>query len=256
MKKIYSLLSIVFISAALTAQVNVTYQVDITNYLAAGNVLGANGIRIGGDFAATGGMNVALPMIDWTPSDPASAMTDLGSNIWSITVTYDNATIGATQQYKFVNNDWGTNEGTDTTNTIGAGGCGTDDGSGNVNRILVIPATDVIYQFCWDQCTKCDGSDPIVTVGIIEASVNIGVVAISPNPVSNSTDINFTLQNASEVSISIFDIMGKEVKTITNSTEAAGFHSYTIDVTSLPSGNYVYRVVAGDAVSSGNIVKL
>ncbi len=262
MKKIYLLITTLSIYLSTFTQVNVTYQVDITNWLSGGGTLSADGIRIGGDFVATSGTNGALPMAAWGPSDPSCAMTDLGSNIWSVTVEYPNASIGVTQLYKFVNGNWNGscpecfNEGIDTTNTIGADGCGTDDGAGNVNRTFIIPATDIILQFCWDACTKCDGSDPVVTVGINDTPVNIGTVVISPNPVSTNADINFTLQNASEVNISIFNLMGEEVKSITNSTEAAGFHNYSIDVTSLPSGNYIYRVVAGDAVSSGNIVKL
>lgn len=255
MRKIYSLLSIVMISAALSAQVNVTYMVDITDYLAAGNVLGAGGIRIGGDFGATGGMNGATAMASWSPSDPTCAMLPIGGNVWAIVVTYPDASIGLDQPYKFVNNDWGTNEGTDAGNTIGADGCGTDDGAGNVNRHLVIPAEDLMLQYCWDHCFKCDGSDPIV-LGIHDNNIGLGNVTITPNPVTNNAVISFNLQAASTVEVSVFNMMGQEVSTVVNSTEAAGAHVYNVDMTALPAGNYIYRVVAGDAVTSGNIVKL
>jgi len=254
MKKIYSLLSILFVAGAVNAQVNVTYMVDVTNYLAAGNTLGAGGIRIGGDFAATGAMNGAAAMAAWTPSDPTCALTDMGSNVWGIIVTYPTSSIGLTQPYKFVNNDWGTNEGTDTTNTIATNGCGTDDGGGNINRALVIPDADIMLQYCWDACFRCDGSDPIVLS--VEDVNPISAVAVSPNPVTTNATISFSLQNASEVAISIVNLMGQEVLTINNSNEAAGNHSYNVDVTAIPAGNYIYRVVAGDAVTSGNIVKL
>ena len=184
MKKIYSFFSVLFITAAMTAQVNVTYMVDITDYLAAGNVLGAGGIRIGGDFAATGGMNGAAAMAAWAPADPTCALTDMGGNVWGIVVTYPDASIGLDQPYKFVNNDWGTNEGTDAANTIGADGCGTDDGAGNVNRHLLIPDADIMLQYCWDRCFKCDGSDPIV-LGIFDTPTSLGAVTVSPNPVSS-----------------------------------------------------------------------
>ncbi len=255
MKKIYSLLSVLFITAALSAQVKVTYMVDITDYLAAGNVLGAGGIRIGGDFGALAATNDGVAMVSWAPSDPTCAMTDLGGNVWGIVVTYPEASIGLEQPYKFVNNDWGTNEGVDAANTIGADGCGSDDGAGNVNRLLTIPGQDIMLQFCWDHCFKCDGSDPIV-LGIFDTPTSLGTINVSPNPVSSSASFNFTLQNSSDVTISIFNMMGEEVSTKTNSTEAAGNHTYTVDVTSLPAGSYIYRVVAGDAVTSGNVVKL
>ncbi|MBK8342890.1 MAG: T9SS type A sorting domain-containing protein [Bacteroidetes bacterium] len=254
MKKIYSFLSILFVTGALTAQVNVTYMVDITNYLAAGNTLGAGGIRIGGDFAATGGMNGATAMAAWTPSDPTCALTDMGSNVWSITVTYPTSSIGMTQPYKFVNNDWGTNEGTDAATTIATDGCGTDDGGGNINRTLLIPDADVMLQYCWDACFKCDGSAPEV-LGVENVNAISGVV-VSPNPVSTNATISFNLTTGAEVSVSIMNMMGQEVLTVANANEVAGNHAYSIDVTSLPAGNYVFRVIAGDAVTSGNIVKL
>lgn len=254
MKKIYSLLSILFVAGAVNAQVNVTYMVDITNYLAAGNTLGAGGIRIGGDFGALAAENAGTAMASWTPSDPTCALMDMGSNVWMITVTYPTASIGMTQPYKFVNNDWGTNEGTDAANTIATDGCGTDDGGGNINRTLVIPDADVMLQYCWDACFKCDGSDPIV-LGVENVNLVSGVV-VSPNPVSTTAAISFNLQAAAEVSVSIINMMGQEVYTIANANEVAGNHAYSVDVTTLPAGNYVYRVIAGDAVTSGNIVKL
>lgn len=255
MKKIYSFFSVLFITAAMTAQVNVTYMVDITDYLAAGNVLGAGGIRIGGDFEANGGMNGATPMLSWSPADASCAMTDMGSNIWGIVVTYPDTSVGNVQQYKFVNDNWGTNEGTDVANTIGADGCGSDDGAGNVNRLLTVPAEDLMLQYCWDHCFKCDGSDPIV-LGIFDTPTSLGSVTVSPNPVSTNASFNFTLQNASDVTISIFNMMGEEVSSTTSNTSAVGVQSYSVDVTSLPAGSYIYRVVAGEAVTSGNVVKL
>ncbi len=254
MKKIYSLFAALMITGALSAQVNVTLMVDITNYLAAGNTLGANGIRVGGDFGATGGMNGATAMAVWTPSDPTCALVDMGSNIWGITVTYPTASVGLTQYYKFVNNDWGTNEGTDAATTIATDGCGVDDGGGNINRTLVIPDADIMYLFCWDACFKCDGSDPIVLS--VEDFNAISNLTVSPNPAVVNTNINFNLNEASDVTINVFNLMGQQVMSINNGTQAAGNHNYTIDMNTLPAGNYVYHVVAGESVTSGNIVKL
>jgi hypothetical protein len=254
MKKIYAFFTALLITGALSAQVNVTYMVDITNYLAAGNVLGANGIRVGGDFGATAGMNGAAAMAVWTPSDPTCALVDMGGNVWGITVTYPTASVGLTQYYKFVNNDWGTNEGTDPGNTIGAEGCGVDDGAGNVNRTLVIPDADIMYLYCWDACYRCDGSDPVVLS--VEDYNAISGLSVSPNPALTNTNINFNLSEASDVTISVYNLMGQEIMTVNNGTQSAGNHSYSLDMTSMPAGNYVYHVVAGNSVTSGNIVKL
>ncbi|MEY3504446.1 MAG: hypothetical protein RL349_1039, partial [Bacteroidota bacterium] len=126
---------------------DVTYKVDVTNYLAA-NTLAANGIRIGGNFGDNGSSTAS-----WTPSDPSCAMTDEGNNIWAITVSYPVASLGATQLYKFVNGDWGSNEGTDPANTIAVDSCGVDDGGGNINRTYALMPGTVCY--VWDACTAC-----------------------------------------------------------------------------------------------------
>ena len=130
------------------APVTVTYQVDVTDYISGGATLNTNGIRVGGNFSTIG---ASLP--DWTPSNAACAMTDLGNGLWSIAVTYPASAIGTTQLYKFVNGDWGTNEGI-ATSLIAVDGCGIND-NGNINRQLVIPATNTTYTFCWDKCTAC-----------------------------------------------------------------------------------------------------
>jgi len=125
MKKIYNLALLVLFAFAANAQVNVTYSVDVTEYIAAGGTIANNGIRIGGDFGSQGASNNGNTMSDWNPTDANSALTDMGNNVWSITVTY--AAPGATQSYKFVNGDWGMNEGTDEGSTIASDGCGVDE---------------------------------------------------------------------------------------------------------------------------------
>jgi hypothetical protein len=104
MKKTLTLAAALVASAAF-AQVSVTYKVDITDYLGGGATLGAAGMRIGGNFATQTATNGTNAMVDWSPSNQYSAMTDEGSNIWAITVTYPSTAVGATQLYKFVNND-------------------------------------------------------------------------------------------------------------------------------------------------------
>ena len=53
MKKVFTLLAMVAFGFAAHSQVTVTYKVDVTAYIAAGNTLSPNGIRIGGNFGET-----------------------------------------------------------------------------------------------------------------------------------------------------------------------------------------------------------
>lgn len=224
------------------SQVNVTYQVDVTNYIAGGNTIDPTGIRVGGDFT-TQGASVA----DWTPSDPSAAMTDLGSNIWSITVQYPAASVGATQSYKFVNGDWGMNEGTDPGTTIAIDGCGIDDGGGNINRQLVIPASDITYTFCWDSCVQCNGAAPTAS---LEDEVFSGL-SVTPNPSVDLVTFDFG-DVLGDVAINIYDLSGKLV----SSTEASS-GSATVNIVDLHSGSYIYTLTtASGASTSGKLMKL
>lgn len=250
MKKIYLVLCLAFITLGVSAQVTVTYRVDITNYLGAGNVLGAGGMRVGGNFADQA---VTSGQVNWSPSDPSCAMTDLGNNIWSIDVTYPATSVGLTQLYKFVNNDWGTNEGTDPNNTIATNGCGVDDGAGNVNRTLVIPAANVTYEFCFDACFQCDGSSPDVT-GINNVTVSKGV-AVGPNPFNDQLSFSYNLKSSTNVIVNIVNMIGETVASTDFGYQAYGSNRGDMNVSSLPAGTYFYVLTAGNDVAKGSIVK-
>ena len=87
----------------------------------------------------------------------------------------------------------------------------------------------------------------IPTTGVVAYSKgDLNLYAASPNPTSNSININFTLNNPSKVDIDVVDVTGKLVKSVkgTETFSAAGKHSVTLDVTSLESGSYFYSVTA------------
>ncbi|HWY37943.1 MAG TPA: T9SS type A sorting domain-containing protein [Bacteroidia bacterium] len=91
---------------------------------------------------------------------------------------------------------------------------------------------------------------PVVTVpttGTIAYSQgDLSLYAASPNPASNTVNINFTLKNPSKVDIEVIDITGKVVKTIKGSDtfSSTAKHAVTIDVTNLEAGSYFYSVNA------------
>ena len=232
------------VSGAYSFQTNfdVTYKVDITNYLAGGATLAANGIRVGGNFGDFGGSVAAGPVANWSPGDANSAMTDEGNNIWSITVSYPVASLGATQLYKFVNGDWGSNEGTDAANTIAVDSCGVDDGAGNINRTYVLMPGTVCY--VWDACTAC---------GVSVAENAIANLSVAPNPATDVVNFSFEANNAATATVTLFDLAGKVVATKTVATST--ITSVEMNTSSLQAGSYIYNVVAGDKVATGKLIK-
>jgi hypothetical protein len=71
-----------------------------------------------------------------------------------------------------------------------------------------------------------------------------------PNPFNPSTVIRYNLPEASNVILKIFDISGREVKTLVNSRQSSGQHSTTFNAGGLASGVYIYTLQAGSLKES------
>jgi len=254
MRKIYILLLAILIGGSASAQVTVTLIVDVTDYAAGGNTIDANGIHVAGNFMTVGSTTITA---DWAPDNAAGALTDNGDGTWSISITFPETAIGDTLQFKFLNgNDWGVGapniEGQADTTTL-TDACGINDGFGGYNRYLIIPSNDITLKFCWDQCVQCDGSDPFL--GINENNIAVSNISILPNPFFSTLQINYTLQNAGEVSLKVINLKGEVVETIEGGNQGAGIHVMEIDGDNLPAGNYFYRLQAGTDFTSGTIMK-
>lgn len=65
-----------------------------------------------------------------------------------------------------------------------------------------------------------------------------------PNPFNPGTRISYSLPEASEVSLIVFNIMGQAVSTLTNSTMPAGYHNLDFEAGNLSSGMYIARMEA------------
>jgi hypothetical protein len=66
-----------------------------------------------------------------------------------------------------------------------------------------------------------------------------------PNPFNPSTNIEFTLATNSRVSLTVFDINGREVaKVYDQQVLSSGIHSSSFDASTLASGTYIYRIDA------------
>ncbi|MBP9095607.1 MAG: T9SS type A sorting domain-containing protein, partial [Ignavibacteria bacterium] len=56
--------------------------------------------------------------------------------------------------------------------------------------------------------------------------------------------INSSLHVKSNVSVKIFDVLGKEIGNLVNEMQTAGIHSVEFKGVNLPSGVYYYRLEA------------
>lgn len=66
-----------------------------------------------------------------------------------------------------------------------------------------------------------------------------------PNPFNPTTRISFTIPEAGRVTLSIYDILGRQIANLINERKAAGEYAIDWNAESLPGGVYFYRLVAG-----------
>lgn len=66
-----------------------------------------------------------------------------------------------------------------------------------------------------------------------------------PNPFNPSTNIEFSIPFASDVTMTITDLTGRTVSTLKLPAMSAGSHSITFNASKMSSGIYIYRMEAG-----------
>lgn len=67
-----------------------------------------------------------------------------------------------------------------------------------------------------------------------------------PNPFNPVTNIKFSVPNAANVKLVIYDMLGKEVATLVNQQMNTGTYNVDFDAAALSSGVYFYKLTAGD----------
>ncbi|MFA6438800.1 MAG: LamG-like jellyroll fold domain-containing protein [Bacteriovoracaceae bacterium] len=66
-----------------------------------------------------------------------------------------------------------------------------------------------------------------------------------PNPFNPTTNISFSIPQSGNVSLKLFDILGREVMTVMNQFQAAGSYTATLDASKLATGMYIYKLESG-----------
>ena len=72
-----------------------------------------------------------------------------------------------------------------------------------------------------------------------------------PNPFNPTTNIQFSLPEASKVTLNVYDMLGRKVATLLDGKQLnAANHDVKFDASALASGMYIYRIEAGSFVST------
>ena len=77
-----------------------------------------------------------------------------------------------------------------------------------------------------------------------------------PNPFNPGTVISFSIPQAGQTKISVYDMLGREVATLVNEFLNAGLHTTQFNAKDLSSGIYIYRIESGSFVKAKQMILL
>ena len=76
--------------------------------------------------------------------------------------------------------------------------------------------------------------------------INYDLMQNYPNPFNPVTSIEFSILKDEFVKLIVYNSIGQKVFTLVNNNLKAGTHKVTFDASELPSGIYIYKIIAGD----------
>lgn len=114
------------------------------------------------------------------------------------------------------------------------------------------------YPVAGDEATPFDlyvsdlhfGGEGLVSNEDESTALAFALEAPFPNPALGASRIGFTLPEAAEVNLEVFDVLGRRVAVLAEGTRPGGRHEATVEAGSLAAGAYLVRLRAGDHVST------
>lgn len=90
--------------------------------------------------------------------------------------------------------------------------------------------------------------DPVITQDALGSA--------NPNPFNPTTRINYSVANAGQVTLTVFDVRGRVVERLVDGVVGAGEYTITWDAKGLPSGIYFYRLETANFKETKKLVLL
>ncbi len=106
----------------------------------------------------------------------------------------------------------------------------------------------VVSSFTRPPVLRLSGESPV------EVPAEFILAGNYPNPFNPVTRISFALPEARFVTITVFDLLGREVASLGGSVLEPGWHSLTWDATATAGGVYLYRISAGNNTATGKMI--
>jgi hypothetical protein len=89
----------------------------------------------------------------------------------------------------------------------------------------------------------------------------IGLLAFNleqnyPNPFNPTTNINYSVPEAGNIRLSVYNAVGEEIAVLVNGYSEAGRFNVTFDASNLPSGVYLYKLQSANTVQTKKMMLL
>ncbi len=83
----------------------------------------------------------------------------------------------------------------------------------------------------------------------------IDAISVYPNPVIEQTKITYSLNQNSDIRISIKDITGREVQQVISENQASGLYEKELNLSALKAGVYFVEYLVNDKVYTSKLIK-
>lgn len=120
--------------------------------------------------------------------------------------------------------------------------------TGNDENILIIYDSLIANQYYQDfvkRLTDAGGTIDVQQIGT-EVPEKFSLEQNYPNPFNPTTNVRYEISKNSLVKLKIYDVLGREIKTLINQMQTAGRYRITFDMSEYSSGVYFYKIQAGD----------
>ncbi|MBO2010203.1 T9SS type A sorting domain-containing protein [Hymenobacter negativus] len=90
----------------------------------------------------------------------------------------------------------------------------------------------------------------VVVTSARQADAAVVAMSVFPNPVQGESTISYQVLGSQNVAVRITDLLGREVSTLLNAKQSAGFHELRVSGDALTPGLYLAKVQVGDKVAT------
>jgi phosphatidylserine/phosphatidylglycerophosphate/cardiolipin synthase-like enzyme len=128
--------------------------------------------------------------------------------------------------------------------------------TGNDENVLFVYDSLIANQYYQDfvkRLTDAGGSTDVKQVSSIIPE-KYTLEQNYPNPFNPSTTIRYSIPNNVLVILRVYDILGREIKTLVNQKQVAGKYEANLDMTGFASGIYIYKLQAGNFIDNKKMI--